>query len=540
MVFCINRHKLFLILITLPHTSTIYANSDTIQSNEHNPSQIMPFENFKCSNSNLNFCNAIIAINTALINKQFDKALTLAIHFHNTYPHIILSSTLLGDILRLNHQYQAAQDAYLHAKSIQNSNIAANLGMAELFEQTGDIKSAIESFELVIQQTPNLKALWRLAELYTNDNDRLKVLKQLYTLIPNDENLNLIYIQTLMTTNQIKIAYSVASNAANVLPHSRDILQAYGVTALANRDPLIAAELFNSILNSYPDSPEAETLLGVSLAQIAHTFSEKKEVGQSKNKISLDDIKRLIIETRRAYLKGEFNQAIKLSDQIIAIKNYQWIGYQLKGDIFQQQNIMTRAQEYYERSLIAYPTRLGFYKLNNAMIRNNNLIKSTQLIHDWLLRNPDDFEVQIIQTENLIRRQQYKDALDLLSVMLAIKPNNIESHILIVRTHLLQNNLYAAQAALKNALAIVKEDPLLTALQLNIDFKTNKAPKSLKSLSELYEKNAENNDILFLYASNLAYSHQKTSAKKLLDTLILRAPLLLERQQAQEILHLLQ
>lgn len=540
MVFCINRHKLFLILITLPHTSTIYANSDTIQSNEHNPSQIMPFENFKCSNSNLNFCNAIIAINTALINKQFDKALTLAIHFHNTYPHIILSSTLLGDILRLNHQYQAAQDAYLHAKSIQNSNIAANLGMAELFEQTGDIKSAIESFELVIQQTPNLKALWRLAELYTNDNDRLKVLKQLYTLIPNDENLNLIYIQTLMTTNQIKIAYSVASNAANVLPHSRDILQAYGVTALANRDPLIAAELFNSILNSYPDSPEAETLLGVSLAQIAHTFSEKKEVGQSKNKISLDDIKRLIIETRRAYLKGEFNQAIKLSDQIIAIKNYQWIGYQLKGDIFQQQNIMTRAQEYYERSLIAYPTRLGFYKLNNAMIRNNNLIKSTQLIHDWLLRNPDDFEVQIIQTENLIRRQQYKDALDLLSVMLTIKPNNIESHILIVRTHLLQNNLYAAQAALKNALAIVKEDPLLTALQLNIDFKTNKAPKSLKSLSELYEKNAENNDILFLYASNLAYSHQKTSAKKLLDTLILRAPLLLERQQAQEILHLLQ
>lgn len=540
MVFCINRHKLFLILITLPHTSTIYANSDTIQSNEHNPSQIMPFENFKCSNSNLNFCNAIITINTALINKQFDKALTLAIHFHNTYPHIILSSTLLGDILRLNHQYQAAQDAYLHAKSIQNSNIAANLGMAELFEQTGDIKSAIESFELVIQQTPNLKALWRLAELYTNDNDRLKVLKQLYTLIPNDENLNLIYIQTLMTTNQIKIAYSVASNAANVLPHSRDILQAYGVTALANRDPLIAAELFNSILNSYPDSPEAETLLGVSLAQIAHTFSEKKEVGQSKNKISLDDIKRLIIETRRAYLKGEFNHAIKLSDQIIAIKNYQWIGYQLKGDIFQQQNIMTRAQEYYERSLIAYPTRLGFYKLNNAMIRNNNLIKSTQLIHDWLLRNPDDFEVQIIQTENLIRRQQYKDALDLLSVMLTIKPNNIESHILIVRTHLLQNNLYAAQAALKSALAIVKEDPLLTALQLNIDFKTNKAPKSLKSLSELYEKNAENNDILFLYASNLAYSHQKTSAKKLLDTLILRAPLLLERQQAQEILHLLQ
>ncbi len=539
MASCVSRYGFYFTLSTVFYTSLAHANFDTAQISEINPAFIMPFENFKCPSPTLDFCNAIEDINTALINKQYDAALVAAKNFQNTYPNIILSSTLLGDVLRLNHEYQAAQDAYLHAKSIENSNIAANLGMAELFEQTGDIEGAIEAFELVIQETPNQKALWRLAELYTNNNDRLRVLKQLYSLIPNDENLNLIYIQTLMTTNQSKLAFTIAAQAADVLPHSRNILQAYGVTALANRDPFTAAELFDKILNIYPDSPDTQTLLGISLAQIASTLSEKAGTDYSKNKTRLDDLETLLIEIYRAYTKKEFETAHELSNQLVKIDNYRWLGYQLMGDIFQYQNNLEDAQKYYELSFNTYPTRLGLIKLNNAMIRNNNLIKSTQLIHDWLLRNPSDFQVQIFQAENLIRRRQYQEARDLLKVMLATKPNNIESHALIVRTHLLQNNLQAAETALKNALTIVKQDPLLAALQSTIEFKTNQAPKSLSALAELYEKHTENNDILFHYASNLAHSHQKTSAKKLLNTLIFRAPLLLERQQAQDILHLL-
>ena len=113
----------------------------------------------------------------ALLENNFNKAMTLISDAGKLEPREALFSAIKGDILASQGNNEAALKAHIKATELNPTQFSYFLKRAQSYAATGQVSYAIDDFEYSMRLLPTSIAALRLGELYDQNSDQKQAIK---------------------------------------------------------------------------------------------------------------------------------------------------------------------------------------------------------------------------------------------------------------------------------------------------------------------------------------------------------------------------
>jgi tetratricopeptide (TPR) repeat protein len=233
----------------------------------------------------------------------------------------------LGHLYRMSNKAPEAEKAYNAALKAQPENEDALTGLAMLYADAGDTKTAIEKLKAATNKNPNEATLTMLAEQYEGIHDyksAADVLRKALEMAPDNENIAKGLAQDLMLSDQLDEALKLYQQMAADEPRDPTFQLSIAEIYSAQHDLAKAREALNKAKTLDPHSRDVR-------------FADAKLLeAEGKNDQALGILKALLDETqRRQYTEGDAQRRSMLLEQY-AILARSMEQYQVAVDAFRE------------------------------------------------------------------------------------------------------------------------------------------------------------------------------------------------------------
>jgi tetratricopeptide (TPR) repeat protein len=281
----------------------------------------------------------------------------------------------LGHLYRMSNKAPDAEKAYNAALKVQPDNEDALTGLAMLYADAGDTKTAIEKLKAATNKNPNEATLSMLAEQYEATHDykaAAEVLRKAFEMAPDNENIAKALASDLAASDQLDEALKLYQQMAADEP----------------RDPTFQLSI-SEIYVAQHDLAKAREAMDKAKALDAHSrdvrFADSRLLqAEGKNDQALAILKSLLDETqRRQYAEGDAQRRSMLLEQYADLARVME-QYQVAVDAFKEMGDLH----------VVAPPRVAVQVIDTYVMAKDftNAMKEADLA---LKSFPDDHMIQI-------------------------------------------------------------------------------------------------------------------------------------------------
>jgi len=435
-----------------------------------------------------------------------------------------------------------ARDSFEQALKLNAAFFPAAANLAQLDLQDGKPAQARQHLESILKADPkNLNAMLSLADLSLRDKDEAgyaKWLEKAAAAHPEALQPRIVLARYLLAKGDKNKALAVAREAVNAQPDSPAALDLLGTTQLALGDTANALVTYRKLRERMPKS--GAPLLKLATVQIVAKDREgaRKSLAEAL-RIQPGFVDAQLMLGGLEIQNGRFDDANKIAKQIQTAEPNKPLGHILEGDA-------AYAAKNYAAALAAFEQAQTRQPSGAWLIRQLSVFNALQRPEDgeqrmlrWLQANPQDGSVRAALAENLLKRKQYKAAIDQYLTLNTHTPNNL----------LVLNNLAWAlsEAGDERALGFAEQ-----ALKLKPDsapamdtlgwilVQRKQTERGIKLIQQALEKAPDSGDIQFHLAAAYAQAGDTQRARNELKRLLDSGAAFTQETEARALLQKLQ
>ena len=463
-----------------------------------------------------------ILILTHLRAGQFDKATEAIRALEKKLPDNPMVHNFLGAAYLGKKDLGRARGSFERALSIAADYFpaAANLAQMDLAER--NIPAARKRFEGVLAKDgKHYRAMMELAALGALSGDLKEAVKWLERAIAQNPKAIEPYIQLAgynLQGGDVKRAFAVATEAQRLQPDNPQVLDAVGLSQIANGDRNSALATFNRYVTVSPKSPLAHYRVASAKALLNdYKGAEASLITALALKPgyldAMDSLGRVQLRLKR------YDEATRTARQILKLHPKSSAGHVLEGDVAYAQSRFTEAAKLFDSALGVSRTGAGVARAYMAHVRAGTSAAGDATLAQWVKDNPNDMPMRELLADGMLQARQYQLAAQHYEYILQKLPNSPHA----------MNNLAETYRQLKDprALGIAEKaaslDPADALVQDTLGwilFEQGQTARALEVLRNAAARAPDRPVIRYHFAAALAKSGDRAAARKELVALL--------------------
>jgi len=477
-----------------------------------------------------------------LKNKQFDAALTSIAALEKKQPASPLVWNYRGAAYLGKHDTTRARDSFSQALKIDPAFFPAAANLAQLDLKDNRPDAARQRFESILKADPkHLNAMLALADLSLRNKDEktyVSWLEKAAAAHPEAMQPRIALSRYLLAKGDRNKALAAAREAVNAQPDNPAAVDLLGTTQLALGDTTNAQGSYRKLVELLPG--KAAPLVKLATAQIvAKDLAGARKTLQDALRIQPDLLEAQLMLGGVEIQGARLDEAQKLARQMQQQKPDDPAGFVLEGDIALARKDYPAALAAYERAHKLKPSGallIRQLQVFNAMQRPE---EGEKRLAAWLAAHPQDDRTRAVLAESIIKRNQYKTAVEHYLILNKSNPNNL----------LVLNNLAWSLSESKDsralgfaeqALKLKPDNPAVMDTLGWILIQQGQSERGIKLLQQALTKTPDAAEIQWHLAAAFAMSGDSVRARSELERLLKSTVAFPQEQEARALLKQLQ
>jgi len=404
-------------------------------------------------------------ISAHLRRGEYDKALIAIDELEKKQTEKAVVWNLRGRTLLAKKDVAGARKSFEQALTVNPTYFPAVAALANLDLADKKPTDAKKRFDAVLLKEPkNGQALLALAELAARNgaprDEVAKLIAKAVTANPTDVAPRMLLVQFHMRNKDIKLAQATAQDGVAAIPTSAELMDALGITQLANGETNQAIATFNKFAAMQPMSPQPHMRLAD-----AHMAAKDNAAAAASLRKALE-IKPDLQQAQRGSIMLDMvgknvQGAVATAKTIQKQSPDSPVGYVLEGDIYATQKAWDSAATAYRAGLKQVTSAELAVKLHNALLDGGKTLDAEKFSLGWQKEHPNDTLFLLHLGDRATEKAEYIGAEKYYTTVTKLQPNNAVAF----------NNLAWVSAKLnkpgalgfaEKALALVPNQPAFT------------------------------------------------------------------------------
>jgi putative PEP-CTERM system TPR-repeat lipoprotein len=371
--------------------------------------------------------DSLIILNQ-LQKKQFDDALASIARLEKKTQPSPLSWNYRGAAQLGKKEIGKARSSFEQALKLNPGFFPAAANLAQLDLQDNQEELARLRFEGVLKANPkNINAMMALAELALSKKDTKNHVAWLDKAMKTDDKAltpRIAMTRYLLGTDDKAKALNLASETYNMQPDNPVTLDLLGSAQLASGEITNALSTYRKLIDRQPG--QIGPLIKLATAQIAN----KDLAGARSNLNSALRIQPKAILAQELLMGLEiqdkrYDQALTVARQIQSQYPQSAQGHIYEGQIHAARKNFSEASQAYTQAFRLQPSGTILVQQLQVDLAMGTPETGEQRITSWLNKNPGDVTTRGALAESLIKRQQYKFAVEQYLTLDKLAPGNL-------------------------------------------------------------------------------------------------------------------
>lgn len=474
---------------------------------------------------------------TYLNRREYDKALAAIDAMEKKLHRSAITHNMRGNAYLGKNDLVNARRSFEQALKIDQGFLPSATSLAQLDLRDKKPEMARKRFDLILEKDKNnlqaMMALAGLASIQKQEPLYVEWLIKAAKIHPEAMPPRTALARYYLAKKDYKKALSITTEAVQANPDKAEALILLGNTQLAADDKTGAIATFTKLTQKIDSSPEA--FLRLALAQITNKNLKQARVNLQKAlQIKADHVPTQENLIRLEMTENKPEAALQVAREIQAQQPKSPLGYDREGDLQLAENHLPEAVKAYQKALEKGAGSAGFIKLFRAQAISNGKVAEQRLI-DWLKQHPKDTAVRAYAAEYFMGNGQNKEAITQYQEINRQTPNKVI---------LLNNlaNLYLSEkdgralATAEQAIKLAPDHPMVQDTYGWALVQLGQAPRGLEWLNKAVTTLPKNASVRYHHAAALAYTGNKTLARKELEKLLTDTPKFAEIEAAKALL----
>ena len=474
---------------------------------------------------------------TFLRRKEYDKALAAAIALEKKQPDNPLTYNVKGTVYIARQDVKNARLNLERALTMQPNYLPAARALAGLDLAEKNQTAAKKRFETILAKEPtNEGALLSLAQVQISTKAPAKeiteTLERAIKSNPTSVPARIDLVKYLTENRNPSGALAAAQAANTAIPNEPRILDALGLTQMANGETSQAIETFNKLASVLPDTPLPQMRLasaGYAAKQIDAPIQALRKALAMKP--DLMEAQRGIIAMQIA--AGRTEEALKETKSIQKARPKEAIGFAMEGDVLASQKKLTEAASAYAEGIKRQPVPELVIRQLQLLQGAGKFAEADAVTAKWLRENPKDPVVPFHLANAAMQSKDYKMAAQRYKEILKLLPDNapVLNNLALM---LYELNDPAALGYAEKAYTKAANDPAVQDTYGWILFNNGNTKRAVELLAQAAQREPKSVEVRMHLAKALLKSGDQAGAKKELETVIKisdQAPLKTEAEQ---------
>ena len=370
----------------------------------------------------------LLLISLHMGNGDFDRAIAAATAMSTRQPSNPLPLTMRGAAkLAKGDEAGAGEDFALALQKAPDYTPAA-IYQSEIAMRDGDFPKARDVVDKILVKNPaDIRALLARAQIEERAGTKaaaLPFLERAVAAHPDDLEPRAQLISALVAGSDKAKAVAAANDLARTMPNNPTALDLAAKTLVLSGRAQDGVSLYQQLAGQLPKSAPTHYKLGEALEAAGDSVSAKAAYDRalSSNRDYIPAwAARINLEKKTSGLDAALalaEKAVKDNPKNEALKV-------LGGDLYAEDSRWADAEAYYRKQLAVAPTPLLSSHLFDVLVRSGDYPKARQYMTEWIAKHPDDFGARMQLSQEEIRRQDDKNASELLATMAAKSPKNV-------------------------------------------------------------------------------------------------------------------
>jgi len=342
---------------------------------------------------------------------------------------------LQGLLALTNKQPELAIKNYQDAIDLDQKNLNANLALAKLSLNAGDLQRAEEySYKALSINNKLSYAFFILADISFKQNNPLEAEKRLLTAhMRNQGNIE----QEITIANNLSKLYILQKQPKKILPLAEDII------------------------NRYPKNSAAMSLLANAQLINSQKIQAEKTLSKLVNLEKQDTQHRLLLARLLAGQTGKEKEVLKLLEEASSISpNNEQILFQKATYLIKTKNYQEAIKTATKLKKVTPQTGAGEIIEGEVYLNKKELDNALSAFQQAYKIKPNAKLLSVI-VDILTAKGQQSDAITLLNEELKKNNENLSAHFKLATLYQQQNNLTEAEKHYKNILAVMPDNALV-------------------------------------------------------------------------------
>jgi putative PEP-CTERM system TPR-repeat lipoprotein len=473
-----------------------------------------------------------------LENEDLDKALAVATAYRERIPDSAGPRVLLGQVHFARGDEAAAREAYQQAIALSPEDPQANLALAYMDVEAGDLDSAEKKYRRILGKyethLPSLLAMSELARARGQAGDQEAWLRKAVSAHPDVLGPRTSLVALMLTQNRPNEAMSLLDEVDQAQRDDPRYLAARGLSEMYAGTYDGAKAQFERLVALLPESAVAHYYLSRALVRLGSLEASRAELAAALElqpdytDARLDYVKLLATlgrfdeaQTEIAPLLAEFpgDQGLKFLSAIIAAGDRRSEDAKaLLGDLMEE-----------------VPAATVLLALAGQEIESGHVDRAVRLQREWLESQPQDVPVRLALADTYLKQADTQSALATYRDVLDLDPDNVIA-LNNLAWFLRETSTADALAFAERAASLAPDNAsvadTLAAVQLVAgDFKGAE-----RTLENALIKARDNRSLIYRKAVLLDSTGKQDEARGLLESLLSDEASFPQRQHAQALL----
>lgn len=367
-----------------------------------------------------------VMIVTRIRRGELDPALAAVKTMIERQPTNPIAPNLEGGIWLAKKDVAKARAAFGKALELDPTFTPAVMNLAKIDLIENKPEEARKRFKAFVDRDPkNIEALVAysnlLRELKAPRADVLAPLDQARAADPKAIEPRLLYVQNVVGTDP-KMATPVAKEAFAIDPRNPQVLDALGLTQVANGEQSAALATYSRLVEVAPTSQLGRQRLAELYLQSGNEVAAARELRTilTANPTNRDAQLMLVGIEGRA---GRSAEALKIAQQMQKESPKLVMGYVLEGDVYMSSKRPQQAAAAYDRALEIARSSPLMTKIHASYVAAGKTAEANAKIGRWLADHPEDGFVRTYYGNYLLRTGQNRLAIEQYELVLQKEPD---------------------------------------------------------------------------------------------------------------------
>jgi cellulose synthase operon protein C len=366
-------------------------------------------------------------VDALVLAKRVPEALAAADRLGSDPRQRVSALVYRGNILAAQRDNAGAQAAFDNAVKSDPRSIAALSARAEFFAFSQRFAEANRDLRAVLSlDSKNLTALLKLAEIAARqgeDRNVRKILGQAVSASPQSATARLVLIRYLIAEKDLKGALAASNDLLMVQPRNTDGVSLLGQVQFALGQKKESVATYRRLAALMPTVAAPQVLLGNALSaardRVGATNALETAVKLSPNSPEVHGA-----QINLQFIQGNADAAVTSARSFQA--SYPGPAADiLLADTLDRARLTEQAVAVLNKSLADRPNVVVLLRLVRFAMRANDNKHATELLSNWLVRNPGDMGIRLEYAALLMQQGETAQATAQYQLVLKQDPNNV-------------------------------------------------------------------------------------------------------------------